>query len=205
MCLIRNPVPVAGLLYDARAAEHNPTLDLKKKARSVGSGLARRTELIELGRVKVPVVMTHQDGVLLTEAVKVICHGAGLCYALTKRDQGRIGRVRKPKNSRPAGGPASWTGEKRKTLRRRSSRASERPPAKITGGHFSPLPTDVKTQEGATLLTKIHLFASSASLSCSLRRLPRGWTLCRNIRFSIATPTAATGAAAVAASLKAKP
>ena len=104
MCLIRNPVPVAGLLYDARAAEHNPTLDLKKKARSVGSGLARRTELIELGRVKVPVVMTHQDGVLLTEAVKVICHGAGLCYALTKRDQGwaRSKNQKLPSSRRPS-------------------------------------------------------------------------------------------------------
>jgi hypothetical protein len=32
---------------------------------------------------------------------------------------------------------------------------SERPPVKITGGHFSPLPTDVTTQEGATLLTNV--------------------------------------------------
>lgn len=71
----------------------------------MGSGLARRTELIELGRVKVPVVMTHREGVLLTEAVKVICHGTGSGYALTERDQGgwdTVENQKLPSSRRPS-------------------------------------------------------------------------------------------------------
>ena len=69
---VRNPVPTADLLYDARVTEHNPTLRPKtKKARSTGSGLARRTELIQLGRVKVLFAETHGEMCLLTVAVKL--------------------------------------------------------------------------------------------------------------------------------------